>query len=200
MSSDVAVAAADAASLAGSAGAAAAAQSSGRGNGSEGPSAKRFKRDEDDAVNPSPVLHVRSLPLDATEYEVRMLMPVPQHVIKIMVLRGKGQAFVQFVDVDHATDALRHFESHRATVRYDANPALTARNRSQRPLTPTATGVSRGRWHMGRPPSNKLCYLQYSRRTELDMPATPFQVRVPPYARHAQHGGRGKRGLNRGGR
>ena len=105
-------------------GAAAAAQLGGNGggraggSGGEGPSAKRFKRgEEDDSIPPSPVLHVRSLPLDVNDYEVRNLMPVPQHVTKVMVLRGKGQAFVQFIDIPHATDALRHFDTHRAVVR-----------------------------------------------------------------------------------
>ena len=78
--------------------------------------AKRFKRDEEE-VPPSPVLHVRSLPLDVSDYEVRALMPNPQQVHKCMVLRGKGQAFVQFVDVNAAAATLSHFETHRAQVR-----------------------------------------------------------------------------------
>lgn len=89
----------------------------------ESPQAKRFKRDDEEPVPPSPVLHIRSLPLDVTDYEVRMLMPNPQLVVKSMVLRNKGQAFVQFVDVNAATMALRHFDHHRAQVRYVATSA-----------------------------------------------------------------------------
>ena len=89
----------------------------------ESPQAKRFKRDDEEPVPPSPVLHIRSLPLDVTDYEVRMLMPNPQLVVKSMVLRNKGQAFVQFVDVNAATMALRHFDHHRAQVRYAAAAA-----------------------------------------------------------------------------
>jgi hypothetical protein len=96
----------------------------------DAPTVKRFKRDNEEPMQPSPVLHLRSLPLDVLEYEVRVLFPNASQIVKAMVLRGKGQAFVQFPDVDVAAETLRHFESHRPVVRYAPPAVLTCTYRT----------------------------------------------------------------------
>ncbi|KCV72261.1 hypothetical protein, variant 3 [Fonticula alba] len=66
---------------------------------------------------PSAVLHVRNLPQDVTEIEINEIIPYPDRVVKIMVMKNKCQALIQFSDVSSATRVISYFQTNKPYVR-----------------------------------------------------------------------------------
>ena len=74
------------------------------------------KRQRNDTNHPSKVLHVRNLPATATEMDLTGLCAPFGAVSKVLLLRGKGQAFVEMVDVQAASSTVEGYQGRAAAI------------------------------------------------------------------------------------
>lgn len=77
---------------------------------------KRSRVDESPAA-PSKTLHIRNLPLDATEADLRGACSPFGPVEKVLILSGKKQGFVQMADITSATAVLNYYATNQAMIR-----------------------------------------------------------------------------------
>jgi len=75
------------------------------------------KRARVDGEAASKVLHMRALPVETSEQELIGLVSGFGHVVNVLVLRSKNQAFVQMESEAAALAAVQYYQSVKATIR-----------------------------------------------------------------------------------
>ena len=65
----------------------------------------------------SKVLHLRNLPMDATERDL-MALGAPFGVVNILLLKAKNQGFIELSDTTAASRMVNFYASMPATIRY----------------------------------------------------------------------------------
>jgi len=66
---------------------------------------KKIKQEE----NPSKVIHMREIPFDATEYDIKQLGQTFGKVTNILFMKNKGQAFLELSDIDSAKTMINYY-------------------------------------------------------------------------------------------
>ena len=67
---------------------------------------------------PSRVLHVRNLPPDCAEPEITSIAVPFGHVERVLLLKGKNQAFVQMHQVQDAVALIQYYSMVQANIRF----------------------------------------------------------------------------------
>ena len=67
--------------------------------------------------DPSPVVHIRNLPMDVTENEILMLGLPFGKVRNVLHMKKKQQAFMELVDEGAAMSVVGYYKSVPATIR-----------------------------------------------------------------------------------
>eukprot|EP01132_Coremiostelium_polycephalum_P001528 gene1528-1923_t len=75
------------------------------------------KKQKNFTTTPSKVVHLRNLPLDATEHEVMNIAIPFGNVEHLIVLKGKGQALVQMSDLNSAAQFIQYYSTIQGMVR-----------------------------------------------------------------------------------
>ena len=71
-------------------------------------------------AGPSKVVHVRGLPDNTQEYELTALASAFGPVSNVLIMKGKGQAFVEMGDVVCASQFVQYYNSVQAQLRFCA--------------------------------------------------------------------------------
>lgn len=75
---------------------------------------KKVKQEES---NPSKVIHIRSIPYDATEYDIKQLGLTFGSVTNILYMKNKSQAFLEFQDIDSSKTMINYFTYVKPVIR-----------------------------------------------------------------------------------
>lgn len=75
---------------------------------------KKVKQDDQ---KPSKVIHMRGIPYDATEYDIKQLGLTFGSVTNILFMKNKGQAFLELADIDSAKTMINYYSYVQPTIR-----------------------------------------------------------------------------------